>query len=393
MTIFLDEAVEVDVPRTHALVIGVSHYPFADLPAPEPGDAIGPVESFARSVGIESLTSAARSASVFADWLLSDYRNPDAELASLEVLLAPVASEALTDEVRDKVGSSPARATRPNVAGAIKRLRARCQNRPNDVLIVYLAGHGVQLTKRSAVVLLEDFGDPEHVNELEGSIDVESCRRGFDSEGYPNSQFWFVDACRSRPSVLKRFWGESISGALQLSAKPGQVDASVLILASESGSQAFGVVGQTSLLMMALKDGLDGSAAVGPEEGLSDEWWVGTNSLVSHLGSRVSELAEEYEVDQKVDIAGRVRQAVLQRFAEPPRARLTVHGTAPVTNEAVVEVLFDAQSPPVTAGESLPFSCDIPAGLYLVRVDAPADQVGQKLVNLVPPGGTAKLGS
>jgi hypothetical protein len=65
-------------PGTHALVIGVSDYPFADGP-----DASDLGESFE----LQNLTSAARSASEVAAWLLNEYSNREVPLASLRVLL------------------------------------------------------------------------------------------------------------------------------------------------------------------------------------------------------------------------------------------------------------------------------------------------------------------
>ena len=64
--------------------IGVSHYPFADGP-----DASVVRETF----GIQSLTSAARSVSEFAAWVLDEYGNPACLVSSLRVLLSPTANE------------------------------------------------------------------------------------------------------------------------------------------------------------------------------------------------------------------------------------------------------------------------------------------------------------
>ena len=71
---------------THALVIGVSRYRFADGPESTPeGEAWG----------IENLSSAARSASEFAAWLVGEYRNLENPLASLRVLLSPSEGETI----------------------------------------------------------------------------------------------------------------------------------------------------------------------------------------------------------------------------------------------------------------------------------------------------------
>ena len=59
---------------------------------------------------------------------------------------------------------------------------------------VYIAGHGIQLNKRGAVVLLNDFGDPDHATELQGAIDVVGCHDGMEENGIAQNQIWFCDA-------------------------------------------------------------------------------------------------------------------------------------------------------------------------------------------------------
>jgi len=90
---------------THAFVVGVSHYPFADGP-----EATADGESFE----ITNLTGAAKSASDIAAWLLDEYRNPDAPLASVRVLLSPTDSEEINVRVAGQM-AGPSPATRDSV--------------------------------------------------------------------------------------------------------------------------------------------------------------------------------------------------------------------------------------------------------------------------------------
>ena len=71
---------------THAFVVGVSHYPFLDGPEATP---------LGEQLGMANLSSAARSASEVAAWLLGEYRCPEAPLASVRLLLSPVDGESL----------------------------------------------------------------------------------------------------------------------------------------------------------------------------------------------------------------------------------------------------------------------------------------------------------
>ena len=91
---------------THAFVVGVSHYPFLDGPQmTEQGEQLG----------LANLSSAARSASELAGWLLNEYRCPEAPLKDVRLLLSPVDGEALNADVVARMGGQPAPATREAV--------------------------------------------------------------------------------------------------------------------------------------------------------------------------------------------------------------------------------------------------------------------------------------
>ena len=111
-------------PATHAFVLGVSHYPFADGPEATPeGEALG----------ISNLTGAARSASEVAAWLLTEYRNPDAPLRSLTLLLSPVDGEQLHPEVVARMAGQASPATRDAVEVDFARFRNRCRESTDNV--------------------------------------------------------------------------------------------------------------------------------------------------------------------------------------------------------------------------------------------------------------------
>jgi hypothetical protein len=128
-------------PGTHALVIGVSDYPFADGP-----DA----SSLGKSFELHNLTTAARSASEVAAWLLNEYINPGVPLASLRVLLSPVPGESIHPDIAAHL-NDPAPATRAVVEAELRQFRKDCRQNLQNAAFVYIAGHGIQLNKRGAV--------------------------------------------------------------------------------------------------------------------------------------------------------------------------------------------------------------------------------------------------
>lgn len=347
----------IDEPGTHALVIGVSRYPYLDGPEQtEEG----------RGYGLTNLTTAARSAAEVARWLLEEHRNPTAPLASLFVLLSPAEGEMIPDAVASRLPAQYA-ATSAAVRQDLLAFRERCRARTDNVAFVYVAGHGIQLTKRGATVLLEDFAGRGHLNLLDGAIDMVGCHGGFNGTKFAANQVWFVDACRQRPAVAARF--EHLLGGFTLDEPVGQVESSPLYLASSSREAAFATPGETTLFGNALLEALGGAAAKGPD-GTCDEWHVSVYGLGELLARSVRRLAGESGEDQRVDITGRVNDAVIHRFERPPDVDLRLE----LTPEAAAQfckasLYFGGLEEVVSAATEWPLERRVRAGLYTLKVE------------------------
>jgi hypothetical protein len=364
------------IPGTHALVIGVSDYPFADGPY---ASALG------ASFELQNLTTAARSASDVAAWLLNEYCNPDAPLASLRVLLSPAEGESIHPDIAVHL-NGPAPARRAAVEADLGQFRSDCRNNRQNVAFVYIAGHGIQFNKRGAVVLLHDFGDPAHINELQGAIDVVGCHAGMDENGIAQTQVWFCDACRQEPAIARRF--ERLEGALTLSEGIGQVSASPLFLASSSRENAFAEIGGTSIFSQALLWALRGGGAAGPDKDICGQWHVGTTKLIRVLPPKVTSILADHAVDQHVDVAGRVLEVVAQRFTAPPPVDVVVNlRPEDAQPPPTAQVRFNATEPPLDVPAAWPLRFRGPAGLYLlsVMVQPPFAHGASKIIDAAPP--------
>jgi hypothetical protein len=372
----IDLGAASDRPGTHALIVGVSHYPFLSGPNTSP---------FGEQFGLEDLTSAARSASEVTAWLLNEYHNPAAPLASLRVALSPTQDETYADGVAGRLPNTHA-ATRDVVERDLIAFRKDCE-RPDNVGFVYVAGHGIQLTNRGAIVLLEDFADPDRAD-LYGAMDMVGCHAGLYGSGYANNQFWFVDACRQRPRVASKF--ENLQGGvLDLKAPPGEVECAPLFLASASRDLAFAEVGGLTLFSRVMLSALRGAAAVGPETARGIGWHVSAQKLGQVLKEGVAELARAKSEDQSVQPVGWPGEAVIQRFEEPPSVRvvLTLEPSA-AGSRTRVSMLFDADEDQKVIDNvaEWPLERIVPAGLYQIRVktDQPFKEVKPRLANVNP---------
>jgi hypothetical protein len=347
-----------DGPGTHALVVGVSHYPHLSGPETSP---------FGEQFGLEDLTSAARSASEVVAWLLNEYHNPAAPLTSLRVALSPADGETYASGVKDRLPTSHG-ATRDTVEKDLIAFR-RASERPDNVAFVYVAGHGIQLTNRGAIVLLEDFADPDRAD-LYGAIDMMGCHAGLYGTGYANNQFWFVDACRQRPRVASKF--ENLEGGvLDLKAPPGEVESAPVYLASASRDLAFAEVGGLTLFSQVMLSALRGAAAVGPEEARNIGWHVSAMKLGTVLKEGVAELAKAKSEDQSVQPVGWPGEAVIQHFEQPPSVRVVLTlKPAGAADRTSVSMLFDADEGQKVIDEvaEWPLERTVPAGLYQIRV-------------------------
>jgi hypothetical protein len=345
-------------PGTHALVIGVSAYlHFEDGPDPTP-------------VGIEfqmeQLSAAARSASEFAAWLLKDYRCDRAPLKSLRVLLSPSAGEVIHADVAALLNGDFS-ATRANVRTALAEFRNACNANADNVGIVYIAGHGVQLTKHGAIVLLHDFGDNAFLSKLEGAIDMAGVHGGFNHPNTARTQFWFVDACRQKPAIARRF--ESLDrAALTLDEPAGTTETSPLFLAAVTGKEAFARVGGVTLFNEALMWGLQGNAGTKTVAGVKN-WHISVTALITQLPDRVKVLAGNESVEQSVDIAGKIHEAVFHEFAVPPNVDLKII-LSPSEAIGVTRgwLRFKGSVPIVENYSDWPLQQSVGAGLYTIEI-------------------------
>lgn len=154
MPLLLERAIQG--PKTHAFVIGVGKYPNAK--------AGKGVRDTLRSV--PDLPSAADSAKLMCDWLLTNQDRLAAPLATLDVLISDPADP--NDRYPWAVTSPVDPATEANVAARGLEWYQRVVAEPGDVAFFYCCGHGASHLQQP-VLFLEDLnGSPvnawSHIN-------------------------------------------------------------------------------------------------------------------------------------------------------------------------------------------------------------------------------------
>lgn len=313
MSLLYDDRAAIGAnPGGHALIIGVSHYPFLDggaNPVPDPW-------------GLRQLTSSAATAHRIFEWIKAA-RLP-VPLATCRVLLSPSASEphlaGLTDE-----------ATFDNVFAEAHAWRDDARSHASNITFFYFAGHGVQRDKEDAVLCLHDFRQPPATAPaLRRTIDLATLRAGLSpSTTQPNiarTQFYFVDACREQPAQTRHF-KDLKTGDLWDIELDGQDDrSSPIFYASVSNHTAGAIPGVQTLFSKALLACLEGEAgdSLGEDAAGNPEWGVTIESLNAALLQKVDQLNRDLGGDQNYTTGGQFRPARVCLLQSPPKVTVVL---------------------------------------------------------------------
>ncbi len=277
------------------------------------------------------------------------------------------------------------RATRANVEAAIAAFKQDIMEQRDDIIIVYAAGHGVQVTKQGATLLLEDYAADGQLNELHAAVDMTGLHNGFNGSIYPDNQFWFIDACREDAPNLSRF--EAMVAGIQIDVHPGSVASSPIFFATGPDAKAYGSTNGTSLFCQGLMHALDKAAASTNKDPLSRDWVISVNSLSGNLQQFVKELAEKYPgLKQDIDLGGKPNNALFHQLDGPPHIKLELDLNPTAAKPGECRLSDDQNGPVMLEGAGWPFKAAIPAGLYLISVkpEHPYKEA-TRIVQLEPP--------
>jgi hypothetical protein len=179
-------------PGTHALLIGVSSYPYL-----RGGDKEKP-----ETYGLGQIDSAARTVHDLAAWLVDHKDQLRAPLQSCRVLASPSPAEVSCAPA--VAGLLPAKLD--NVMRAIHAWRDDATDEPASGVWLYFAGHGFQRSRGDQVLLLEDFLGGYTL--LDRAINTRNLYNGMWGPSLTNvarNQLYVIDACRANVSQLKNF--------------------------------------------------------------------------------------------------------------------------------------------------------------------------------------------
>jgi hypothetical protein len=351
-------------PGMHALIVGVSRYPYLmDAERLETE----------RDLGVHSLTSAASSAFALFSWL-KQRAQPPVPLASIRLMIAPSEEElAKTPEL----GQHALACSVSDFTEEVYEWRSQAASSEKGMTLFYFAGNGVQRTKEDVLLLFSDFGRRE-APLLASAVSLFEIFEGmFSPDEYPKlalTQLYFID---TGPSPPGDFYRRSVPRPVfDLLVNKGPDTRSASIFQAAPGTAAFAQVGNRSLFVETLLRGLQGAAGQELEinESTQTRWGVTVHSLARYLTDEGQKMTDATGQPVAFQFGGLFRgDAIIQQLDRPPAVTLDIKFDPPLDVGGSCEILdLDGRSVAVVRGPSpSPMTVEIPAGAYVVQISGP----------------------
>lgn len=277
------EGTQPSSPGTHVLLIGVSAY-----------DHLlgGPQEKREIAGRMGQLDSPSRSARKLADWFLDEFDNPELPLQSLSLVVSE-AQSAGYEHARATNGSMrPPPATLANVTSAISGWIERASTDPENMIVLFFAGHGISSTA-DPLLFLQDFG-AQQINPFGNAINLTEFLFGLKTQ-VPSKQLILIDACRLaervQTGIERAKKGVAIVGTQPTDGRPLAHQSVHHSTAEFLGS--YGELNGISLFADALIRALRGGGAQSQAR-----WHVTTSGIEVALGAYVLRASAQYGVEQ-----------------------------------------------------------------------------------------------
>ena len=348
-------------PATHAIVIGVGSYPFLSPSIVGDPNEHGSLPVIRKT--LEPLSSPPRSATMFADWLVSQYASPDNPLATVSLLISEP-TDFLNPRTKLKVAVNAA--TMANVSDALKAWKRLGDADEANRLIFFFSGHGLAQGSEQSL-LLENFGEDTD-KPFRHALDFTNFRLGM-AACRARQQCYFVDACRAATEILDEI---DLGGDELIS--PGKDNPGVplrlapVFFSTLEGASSFGPPNpaEPSFFTKALLSGLKSTGA--QQLAPSGEWAVTTNSLRLAIDDHMNPLHKKGLPQLPGNDGG--GDFELHRLSEEPLAPVLVGCSQPDADpHATLHCEGLSTSP---SAEPRPWQLQLPPGAYVFDATFPA---------------------
>jgi len=280
---------KVNGAATHALVIGVGHYPHL------PGGVAK--KKFPNPEGMGQLSSPPESARAVAQWLIENYVSPGRPLASVALLTSEKAPKQFKFQPPGQAAKSVATtmASMADIESAILDWHKLGNANPDNLILFYFCGHGIA-AGFDLSLLMSDFGQQPQAP-LDGALDFRKFHANMD-ECSARHQCYFIDACRTGSELLRKNQGYAGKPVIQWTGTGtnpnGQTRRGPVFFSTLADTKAYSRPGKVSLFTDALLETLAGAGS-GDETGT---WEVKTARVAEALEYLMRQASEALRMPQ-----------------------------------------------------------------------------------------------
>ncbi len=262
-------------PRTHAIVIGLGYYPYG-----------GNIEG----VSLDNLGSPPRTARAIADWLITEFQDPDCPLASLSLVVSDELAFEYTHPLTHEVFTVPQGST-GDIVDAIDAWAARAGSNVKNRTVFYYCGHGLRVGTLD-FILSRSFG--EKPNQFwDGVLKRSSIDSPMRIIG-PGHQIFFYDTCRNEGTGVLGGDPEART-VLSTRQQLGNVPRQSRLFATAEGALAHG---RTNGLSLFAEEFIGTAKSTAVRKNPKTGWWTNTGELQRHMERFVKDQRCQLEGDQ-----------------------------------------------------------------------------------------------
>jgi hypothetical protein len=275
------------VVGAHALVIGISDYPYLG------GGSAPAADRAPNNGGLGQLEVSALSGALFFDWLRATDEIAGAQLATCRLLLAPRPDEqAMVDQLTEgRYGSADYEPMRGALKAWCNDIAAGGRTQGANIAVFFFSGHGVEV-EASLVILARDVLNQRAADRgANNALAVDPMSTAIKTYDIDRGLF-FVDACRDSPQVAKLL---NLAGDKPLKANSSpqrRPDALIRLQSTASGLKSYQAKQDPgTIFTQALLDGLNGPPpSYVPYDTKSIPWQLLFAALEGHVKRKVIEL-------------------------------------------------------------------------------------------------------
>jgi hypothetical protein len=370
----------------HALLVGVSSYPYLQSGEKEK----------AETYGLGQLKSPARTVADIAQWLIKRKDRLGTPLRSCRLLASPSLAE--QRNVPWLADSTPA--TMENMLKAAHAWRSDANSNNENATIFYFAGHGIQRTRGDSVLLLEDFLGGFTL--LDRAVELSNIYNGMANPSFRDiaqTQIYVVDACRTNITKLRDFAAPSPVSVFDVEVGGMDNRAAPIFFASAAGHATYGssTGGGASVFGTDFLNCLSGAAGDCVFIDSTRHWIVTIGSLARALSALTAQYNQAkgsglrtLNVDKYTAL-----DTVIHFLDQAPRVDCSI---ALEPYEAAEFTLIDflnkagaAAHPFTTPVTPNPICFDVEAGGYFLSAKVPSEKkpafrdVEREIVTISPP--------